>query len=247
VNWRTVLLGLMAFLIALVVVLPASWIGALLPPIVQCEGWRGTLWRGRCRQLTVRPPGVPPVTLETAGWTLHPLPLLGARLSAEVVLTDARGDAAGHVELTRKGALLLREVSVRALLDSKLPTAMPAGWSARVEVSALDLQWQANQLTQLQGDLRFLDLRDERGRELGNYHVNFPATDTPPFKGQLNDEGGPFELQGAIELTMDRNWSLQGTVRPRAGADPSLTRYLQLLGGADPAGRYPLSATGSFN
>lgn len=245
-SWRTILLGLAAFLVALVAVFPARWIGGLLPSTVQCDGWRGTLWRGRCRQLTVTVPGQPPVTVETAGWTLHPLPLLRATLSVEVAVTDARGDVSGHVELTRKGQLVMRDVSARALLDPQLPTAMPAGWSARVELADLGLQWAGNELLALQGDLRFSDLRDEQGRLLGNYHLSFPATREPPFKGQLTDEGGPFELQAAVELTRDRRWSLQGKVRPRPDADPALVQYLQVLGGADANGRYPLGAEGTF-
>jgi len=246
VKWRVALLGLAAFLVALVAVFPARWIGGLLPSTVQCAAWRGTLWRGRCRQLTVSVPGQPPVTVETAGWTLHPLPLLRARLSAELVLTDARGDVSGHVELSPRGQLLMRDVSARARLDPNLPTAMPAGWSARVEIGDLGVEWQDNELRDLQGELRFFDLRDEQGHLLGNYHVKFPATAAPPFKGQLTDDGGPFELQAAIELTADRRWSLHGKVRPRADADQALVQYLQILGGADSAGQYPLGAEGSF-
>jgi hypothetical protein len=247
VSRRALLLGLLAFLLALVIVLPARWVGAMLPSVVQCRGWSGSLWRGSCGQLTVNAPGVKPVTLETVGWTLHPLPLMRLRLAADVVMTDARGDATGRVELTRKGLLVLRNVSARALFGRDLPIAMPAGWSGRVEVSQLEVDWQANRLEHLQGDLRFLDLRDEQGRELGNYQVKFPPAIAPPFKGELSDAGGPFELHGVLELTRDRHWSVQGTVRSRPGADAAFSRNLEILGAADSAGRYPVSIEGSFN
>jgi hypothetical protein len=175
------------------------------------------------------------------------LPLLRARLSVEVVLTDARGDVSGHLELSRKGELVMRDVSARALLDPKLPTAMPAGWSARIEIGGLGFAWLGNELRDLQGDLRFFDLRDDQGHLLGNYHVNFPATEAPPFTGQLIDDGGPFELQAAIELNAGRGWKLQGKVRPRPDADPALLQYLDVLGGPDSAGFYPLGAEGRFN
>jgi hypothetical protein len=172
VSWRALALGLAAFLLALVVVLPAPWIGGLLPPSIQCGDWSGTLWRGRCRQLTVAAPGVQAITLETTGWILRPLPLLRARVVAEVVVTDARGDASGRVEFTHKGLLALRGVAARARFDPGLPTAMPAGWSGRVEVNGLELDWQANTLRHLQGELQFFDLRDQLGRQVGNYSVS---------------------------------------------------------------------------
>ena len=243
---RALLLGLLAFVVALVVVLPARWIGGMLPPDVRCGDWRGTLWRGRCRQLTIEAPDMQAVTLGSAEWTLHPLPLLSARLAAEVVLTDTRGDATGHVELTRKGLLVLRDVSARALFSPDVPSGLPPGWSGRVEVDQLELELQQEQLLHLQGELRFFDLRDDRRRELGNYMVSFPPAEAPPFRGELSDTGGPFELRGALELTDDRRWTVEGTLRPRPGADPALTSYLAFLGAADSSGRYPLSIEGSF-
>jgi hypothetical protein len=58
--------------------------------------------------------------------------------------------------------------------------------------------------------------------------------------------GGPFEVAGTLELDTDRRWSLEGKVRPRPEADAAVARYLQFLGAADAAGRYPLSLTGTF-
>lgn len=245
-SWRVLLLGLAAFLLALVVVLPARWIGGLLPAMIQCADWGGTIWRGRCSQLVVATPGVQPITLETTTWNLRPLPLLRARVAADVVLTDARGDAAGHVEFSLGGRLVLRDVSARARFDSSLPSAMPLGWSGRVEVAGLQVDWQDNELRDLQGDLQFFDLRDERGRAMGNYHVSFPPSSAPPYTGRLADLGGPLEIAGTLVLSVDRRWSLEGTVRPRPEADAAIARYLEFLGAADAAGRYPLSLSGSF-
>ncbi len=245
-NWRVLLLGVLAFVVALLAVLPARWVGGALPSSVHCEQWRGTLWRGRCRQLAVVVPGQPSLKIESAGWHLHPLPLLRTRLSAEVVLTDARGDASGHLEFSRDGRLTLRGVSARLLFDPKLPGPMPQGWSGRVEIHDLQLDWNVDQLRHLQGQFRFFDLRDAQGRELGGYSLDFPPSTAPPFKGQLVDEAGPLELHGTLVLTPDRSWTLQGTVAARPGADPALQGMLGVLGQPAADGRYPLSATGRF-
>ena len=246
-SWRViVLVGLLAFSGALLAVWPARWATGLLPSIVRCQDWRGTVWRGQCRQLTVAMPGEPPLTIETAGWTLHPAPLLHGRLAADVALTDMRGDATGHVELARGGLLVLRGVSARMLLDPRMPSALPAGWRGRAEMQQLELDWQSSQLRHLQGQLQLSDLRDEQGHDLGNYRLDFPPATAPPFRGAITDQGGPLQLRGTLELTADRRWSLAGTVAARAGADPAITQYLDALGAADAAGRYPLSAAGTF-
>jgi hypothetical protein len=191
-------------------------------------------------------PGKPRVTIESAGWTLHALPLLRARVAAEFSVNDARGDASGHIELGRGDSVMLREAAVHAAVDPQLPTFLPQGWRGRVEVAQLELDWVANELRHLQGDLRFLELKDEKGQAVGSYHLVFPPSTAPPFKGQLNDEGGPLDLHGTLELTADRHWTLDGSVAARDGNASGIAANLQILGAPDPAGRYPLSATGSF-
>ncbi len=245
-SWRVLLLGLVAFLVALLVVLPARWVGGLLPPGVQCAEWRGTLWRGSCGQLAVAVPGHPPVRIESTSWKLHPLSLLRGRLSADIALTDARGDATGQVEMTRSGQLVLHETAARIQLDPQFSGGLPAGWRGRVEMQQVELDWQANQVHRLGGEFRFIDLRDENGREMGSYQLGFPASSTPPFNGQLSDQGGPLDVQASVGLGADRSWSLNGTVAVRQGGDTSFRRYLEVLGAPDAAGRYPLSASGTF-
>lgn len=239
-------LGIAAFLVAMLVVLPARWVGGLLPPAARCVEWSGSIWRGSCGQLTVQVPGQRPITLQSASWTLHPLRLLRGRLAADVVVEDPRGAATGSLEVARNGLLVLRGVEAQARLDPQFPGGLPAGWSGRLEMQALDLDWEVDELRRLQGEFRFLNLRDERGREVGSYQASFPATNGPPFKGQLTDLGGPLELRAAVELSVERNWSLNGTVMMRGAEDGGFRRYLEALGAPDASGRYPLSATGTF-
>jgi hypothetical protein len=246
VKRRVLWLGVAGFLLAMLVVLPARWVGGLVPATAHCAEWRGTIWRGQCQQLRVTVTGQQPVTLEAASWKLHPLRLLRGRLAADVSITDARGDASGTIELARGELLVLHGVSARALLDPQFPGGLPAGWRGRLEMEGLGLNWQHNQLLQLQGEFNFLDLRDEQGHELGSYHASFPAAAAPPFNGQLTDLGGPLELRATLGLTVERNWSLNGTVAVRGGNEGRFTRYLEALGAPDASGRYPLSATGTF-
>lgn len=215
---RVLLLGLLAFALALLVVLPARWVGSLMPAAVQCAQWRGTLWNGRCQQLQVIVPGAPPIAIESAGWKLHPAALLRLAFSADVALTDSRGDATGSIELTRNGQLSLRGASARALLSKQLFPVLPTGWNGRLEVQDLDFDWFDRMPRKVEGELRVFDLRDGNGRELGNYHITFPPMEGPPFRGKLVDNGGPYEVDGELQLTAERRWVLEGRIKPRNGS-----------------------------
>jgi hypothetical protein len=243
---RIVLLGVCAFLLALIAVLPARWAAGLLPPDVQCANWRGSIWRGQCLTLTIAQQPRPAI-IDTLQWKVRPASLLRLTLAAEVTLTWAKGDANGELELRRGGLLTLRDVSARALLDRELLGALPRGWRGRLDASGVQLGLQDRTVRLLAGEMLLQDLTDASGVALGSYRLAFPASAQAPFPGQLQDMGGPFEVQASIRIAADRSWELDGTVAARSAEAHMFDRQLELLGPADAAGRRHLSAAGSFN
>lgn len=243
---RVILLGVCAFLLALVVVLPARWVGGLLPSGVQCANWRGSIWRGQCLTLTIAQQPQPAI-IDTLQWRVRPASLLRLTLAADVALTWAQGDAKGELELRRGGLLTLRDVSARALLDRELLGALPRGWRGRLEASGVQLGMQDRSVRLLAGELLLQDFTDGSGVALGSYRLTFPAATQPPFPGQLQDTGGPFEVQAKVSIAADRSWELDGTVAARSAEAHIFDRQLELLGPADASGRRRLAAAGSFD
>lgn len=243
---RILLLGAGAFVVALLVVLPASWVGGLLPEGVQCAHWRGSVWRGQCLTLTIAQQPQPAV-IDTLQWKVHPASLLRLTVAADVALTWAQGDAAGRLELRRGGLLQLRDVSTRALLDRQLFGALPRGWRGRLEATGVQLGMQGRTVQSLAGELQLHDLADGGGKALGSYRLAFPGATQAPFAGQLQDLGGPFEVQANVSIGADRSWQLQGTVATRGLDAQAFGQQLELLGPADANGRRQLSAAGTFN
>ncbi len=121
-------------------------------------------------------------------------------------------------------------------MDQQLSIGLPRGWRGRMEVEGLDLQLRGEQLQRLQGELRFLDLVDEQGHDMGNYRVVFPAASAAPFNGQLNDTGGPLEIRATLGMGADRSWTLNGTVAVRTGDGAMFKRYLEALARRTPPG-----------
>jgi hypothetical protein len=242
-----VLLGLAAFLLALLFVLPASWVAAVLPASVQCGQWGGSIWRGQCIDLKVSEGGRSTVTLKSLSWKLQPGALLRLSLAADFQGAWPQGAAAGHIVVRPDGSIRLRGLTGRSQLDKEFFAALPAGWNGSVDLRALELDWAEGSLGHLGGELGINDLVDARGTMLGSYRLEFLPSSTPPYIGQLRDTGGPAEVDAALQLTADRSWTLEGRVRVRDPLDVALNRRLEVLSSADASGWRRLSAAGHFN
>ena len=218
VRLRYVLLGLLAFVIALLVVLPAAWLKGWLPPQVACGSLGGSVWRGQCSALSVALPGKPPLRLDAVSWQLHALSLLRGRLQADVSLAGADLAASGQITASAGGTLRLEGFTGSGGLDHARLAALPTGWSARAEARDLTLEIAANRITALGGTLLARQLRDARGTAFGDFKIEFPPQADAPFRGMLTDEGGPMQLQSQLVLNADQSWQLRGTVTLRPGS-----------------------------
>jgi hypothetical protein len=242
---RIILLGLLAFAIALAVVFPAGWLKGWLPAGMSCASLGGSVWRGECSTLVWSPPGRAPLRLDLLRWRLSPLALLRASAQAQVEVAGPGLAANGQVAVQSGGRVRLSQLSGHGRLDRSLLSALPSGWSTEVEARSLDLAIDGGQLQSLGGTLLARDLRDERGTALGNFRLDFPAQGAPPFTGSLRDEGGPMQLDSQLTINANRSWQLRGTVISRPGSPAALNRVLDQLANADINGRRSFTIEGS--
>lgn len=240
------LLGLAAFLLALIIVLPASWVGAALPSAVQCTAWSGSVWRGQCRDLALHDDQKVVMRLSTLQWRLKPASLLRLRLAAQFHSTWPQGRTSGQVAIAPGGAIQVRDMSGHSELDRRFFGAMPAGWHGQVQIQGFDLDWRDGIIGHLGGELVVSELVDARGTALGGYRLAFTESATPPFTGELTDTGGPLQVAAQLALTADQSWTLEGRMRARDAANASLNRTLDMLSFADASGWRRLSAAGQF-
>lgn len=230
---RHLLLGLLAFFVALAVVFPASWIKGALPPQATCAALSGSIWRGQCMGLAFAPPSGQPLRLDSLDWKLHPLPLLRGRVQADVSVASSDVSARGEVQLGPAGRIGVTGLSGRILLDHSRLAALPAGWSAQAEARDFSIGIADGRIATLGGVLLARQLRDARGTGFGDFRLQFPQQDESPFRGALVDEGGPMQLQSQIELNADQSWQLRGTIKLRPGSPPGLASALDQLAPAD--------------
>lgn len=244
---RVIVLGIAAFLLALLAVLPARWVAGALPAQVTCAQWRGSVWRGGCNGLALARPGAAPLQLDALQWRVRPLALFTLTLRADFSLRFAGGEASGRLDARGGNRVSLRPLRFTAMLDHRLAGALPAGWNGALEGDIQELSLEGPTLRQLAGSLRVRDFNDGRGAALGSYEVAFEPAAGAPFTGRLRDAGGPLEVAARLVVAADRSWTLDGTVAARPGASAALVRQLDLLSAPDASGRRQLSAAGSSN
>jgi hypothetical protein len=245
-SLRVVLLGVVAFVIALLIVFPASWLRRALPAGAQCGSWNGSLWRGQCNGLTWTVAGKPPVRIDSLSWRVQPLALLRARLQADTQLNAAGLQARGRIT-TGRGDLRIDALSAAGLIDHNLLGALPAGWKARLETRDVVVELQGRTLHQLAGTLTARDITDEHGMSLGDYQLQFAPQPGAPFNGTLHDLGGPIHLTARLTIQADRAWILNGEATLRPGSPPQLARMLDQLNTADLSGRRRILLEGVVN
>ncbi|MFO1503033.1 MAG: type II secretion system protein N [Steroidobacteraceae bacterium] len=249
---RFILLGLAAFLIALLVVFPAAWIKSFLPAQVRCASLAGSIWRGQCNDLALAQPGKPALRLDSVNWRLRPLALLQARLRADVAVTGANLAARGELTLRSGGRMHVESLDGSLALDHARLAALPAGWTTQAEARDLSMDVADGRITAVGGALLARQLRDSRGTAFGDFRLQFPRQEAPPFRGTLSDEAaavgaarGPLQLQSQLTVNADMSWQLKGTVMLRPGSPPQLGSALDQLAPVDLNGVRSFSLEGT--
>jgi hypothetical protein len=242
---RPLWLAIAAFVLALIVLLPVRWLAPALPPPLQCHQWRGSIWHGQCQGLTVLQNDQPVLQANLLRWKLHPAALLRLRLRATIYVRNDQGTGTGVVELGRGGRLRVQDVAATAILDRRLATMLPSGWSGQLTARQLNLTLVNERLEALSGEITLRDFTDGRGASFGSYELGFPDAG-PPFTGKLIDAGGPLAIAATVTISVERRWQINGTITPRPDAPQSLRSRLDFLGAPDTAGGYPLSLEGLF-
>ncbi len=209
---RALLLGLIAFLAVLLVRLPAKWLLPLLPPTVQCKVASGTVWHGSCEDLSLSDGKSAPFVLQQARWTLHPLALLRARISADVAVQGEWGQASAQVVSGTGSHLMISALAATGTIDRRLLPVLPAGWRGSFEARDVAFELRAQRLLLLRGTATVHGLQDGQGKQYGDYQLQLAPEDGAAGVGDLRSLGGPVTVAAKVRVAQDLNWTVDGTV-----------------------------------
>jgi Type II secretion system (T2SS), protein N len=251
---RVALIGVLALVVVVIIVLPASLANKFLPPAVRAEDFSGTLWHGSAGRISVA--GRDAGALE---WHLHPLALLKLRLDADLHWVKGSFVVDGSADVSRKDfqASDLRGGGPIADLST---LGVAPGWRGVAEIRirniAADLAGAGPSLRSAVGEIDLSDISSPQvagGADVGSYALTFDNTSlssSGEARAALLDKGGPLSLDAVITLTpQSRTGMLSGTVKERADASPELRKELDnvaQLHARDSEGRLPVDLEFTF-
>lgn len=201
-----VALGVVAYLAFLVALLPARYAIAhgTLPPGLQVEDARGTIWNGEARA-TYRQAGAS-IAIDRLAWHWVPSQLLAGRLAFDLQAQAPNLDARGRVNHGLAG-YSANDISVRA--DAALARAfspLAGAWQPEgtVTVSSPRIAWNDREIIgDALAEWRAARVALPQPRALGSY------------RAELHGNGGPAKL--AI-TTMDGEYKVRGEGSVTPGA-----------------------------
>jgi hypothetical protein len=251
---RIALIGVLAVLVVVIAVLPASLANKFLPPAVRAEDFSGTLWHGSAGRISVA--GRDAGALE---WHLHPLALFKLRLNADLHWVKGSFVVDGVADVSRSD---FRASDLRGggpIADLATFGVAP-GWQGLAEIRirniAADLAGPSPALRSAVGEIDVADVSSPQvagGSDIGSYALTFDDASLSAngeARAALVDKGGPLSLDASLTLTpQSRTGMLSGTVKERADAPPALRKDLDnvaQLHARDAQGRIPIDLEFTF-
>ena len=242
---RRLLIGLgLLFALTVLVRLPARWALGLAPAGIQCEQPAGSLWHGGCARLQVAEFALGPVS-----WSLHPFPLLLARLDLELRSTDERANGQARVQFRSRQLVRVLDLQAQVALDAGLVPLFPNDWDGSLLLALDTLDIADGRLARLHGTIEASSLAQRSPpMPIGSYQLRF---DAPPqsdgtISGALSDRGGPLAVSGTLQVRKGGQYELAGNVATRPEATAELSKAVQFLGAADAQGRRSFSLSGTL-
>lgn len=242
----TVIAGVAVFLVVLALYLPASWFSSALPPQLRCNELGGSIWHGECLGLQYQG-----AVLGDATWNLAPTRALTGRLAGDVDLRGRALNARADLDTNFSGVGELRMVALNLTLDPALLPQLPPQQRGMVlaRLARLELGPGPAPLA-IEGTLELRDFKQVGARpmDLGSYQVSFdgsPAQDGA-LTGKLRDLGGPFIVDGTLQLTGQTGYLVQGYITGRTADAERLVREITLGAMPDASGRSTFSFEGSY-
>lgn len=227
-------LALLAILIALLALAPATWLDAGLQRttrgVIGLADARGSLWRGSGVVQAILPSGEVE-TLESIRWRIDPWALLAARVHF-TALSERDGKAVLDATITPASVAVaeLRIECPAALLGLLSSTVRAAGVTGRIALRASGLRIDAQSISG-GGDLVWRDAGSTLTavHPLGNYRVDLKGAGRG-LDFVLSTQGGALNLSGVGQWQPGAPLSFNGSATPSPDKKKQLAPLLRIIG-----------------
>jgi general secretion pathway protein N len=243
-HWRLPLAGVAAYLLFVLVTLPADRTAEWLERRVSgldLEFVSGTLFSGKARGVSIQGLAVGPVT-----WSLRPLPLLLARLEYRVTVTDPAFQGKGVVGTGLGGHVYLHDLQAELQPDSWVSrfSPLPVQTSGVVALRIDTMNLVGNFPRGLSGHLDWTNARIIEPVKLPLGHVEATLQSNEDSLVSQVSGSGEMALAGDFSLTPAGDYKLNLLVTPGPSISADVVDGLKTLGQARAGGGYLITDSG---
>lgn len=236
--------GVLAFLIAVVALLPArvvyQWVS---PAELRLAGISGTVWSGRASHASVNG-----WYIRNLEWRARPWALALGQAKAQVSGEPAAGFFEATVGIGAGGRVTVTAATASVSLASLAGALSQPGLSgaANLQIERLEIHdgLPVAATGRLAIDSLFAPLIYEAA-PIGGYQAEF-FTREDGIAASVEDTDGVLDLAGSLTLSPDRNYAFVAKLAPKPGIDEGLRNRLRFLGNPDERGQYELRLEGEL-
>ena len=245
--FRYGLLGLLAFLLFLLLLAPASLVTDRISErltgfkVQTVEGAatdgaaQGLQWRG--------------VRIDQLGWDWRPLALATGALKFSLAVDDPDLNLSGTASTGWDRQWRFQALAGRAALAKLFALAGQPNLPAQgvVELNLRELRLNAaGWPVAADGVVHLRNLRTTLGQPLtlGDFTAQLTTADPAGVQGKVQDENGPLALEGAFSLLPDGRYRFNGQAAVRDAGNQALRQAMSLLGPPGVDGRWALNFSG---
>ncbi|HEB62902.1 MAG TPA: type II secretion system protein N [Gammaproteobacteria bacterium] len=247
--FKYILTGAIAFIIFLVLTIPANFIHAQIKETLPAKLYQvdGTLWSGRAETL-IAPNGF---RVQAISWEFRPLSLLLGKISIDTKFITEGGY--GNLTLNRGlfGGLNLSDIDIKMPITDLKPflQTVPVDLKGVLDGQLEEIEFSDNmKVASASGRLTWnhavIDALSEL--KIGDFTLALEPTDDGTKGVIKSKEGGPLEMNGILQLNVDGHYDFKGELKAKARAPRELKQALQFIGKADPTGKIPLKTSGTL-
>lgn len=247
--WGYSALGIVAFLVFLLLLAPATLvadqIGSRLAGFT-VRGVEGRAIAGALSSVRWRDLSIGRLT-----WRWRPLALLEGRLGINLQTEDPEIKLAGNAALGLNRQITLGDLTGRLPLNrvSNLAAVGSLPLEGMVVLDLRNLALDATgRPTAAQGTIRLLNLRVNLGQPLplGDYELRLDSAGSEGMQGKIKDINAPLVLEGTLSLQPDGRYRFTGQAMVRDPNNQVLRQAMSLLGPPGADGRWPLNFSGAL-
>lgn len=252
-HWMRYLgLGGLFYLLFLVALFPATQAYrfaaeplARAMPVLKLAQLEGTVWSGQAGMVVYRQ-----ALLGQASWQVSPFALLLGKARLTALLQSDEGYlqsrvaaplAGGPVELSGlEGRMPVTEL---ARFAPYMPLVMDGVVSLDLPKLVVD---SAGRILAAEGSVIWHQaaMSAPQALALGDLLLQLRTEGEGQVAGDISDRGGPLKVEGALQLSPDGAYRINGTVAAAPDAPATLVKSLGWLGKPDSQGRYRLDYSG---